>query len=462
MIPLLATIASLGGICVLFWLDRDDAPLSKAAWLPFTWLLIASSRPISSWVTFSVPDASVDQYIDGSPLDRNVLTLLLVLALFALSKRAPQVRAILSLNAALVIYFIYCGISLLWADYPFVVFKRWIRSAGDVAMILIIITEPDSLEVLKRVFTRIAFLIIPLSILFIRFYPSLGRIYSIGGVPEWTGVGTDKNALGMICMLYGTTLVWSGLSTFRDRSDKYRRRKLTTTAILLILIVYLVSVVNSQTALACFIMASLLVVLTEVGPVFRKPVLLTSLLAGMLTVSFCVLFMGVSGGVLSLLGRDASLTGRTEVWKTLLPYATNAWVGTGYENFWIGDRYHLIVEVLGRLNQAHNGYIEIYLNIGWVGVFLLSAVVFMGYGSIFGRLNSDPEAARLKMAFFLICVVYNFTEASFKMGCPVWIAFLWAIIATPKHHTAHVPSTNISRDDSEVTVSASNGWWACA
>jgi exopolysaccharide production protein ExoQ len=429
--PLLGTIGIAGVICALFWLDRDDAQISKAIWVCYAWLLIASSRPLSAWLTFSMPGTDTDAYIDGSPLDRNVLTILLLLGLWALSKRTRRVRAILAANPALVIFFTYCLISLFWSDYPFVVFKRWIRSVADLVVVLIIITERDWVDALNRVLARVGFLVIPLSILFIRFYPALGRAYSRGGAPSWTGVGTDKNALGMICMIFGVSLLWRGLITYRQRGAKYRARKLVAISIVFAMILYLVLVVDSQTALACFLMADLLIVVTALGPVFRKPVFLSILVAAMLTVSFCVLFLGIGGGALSALGRDASLTGRTEVWQTVLPYAKNAWIGAGYENFWIGERLQLFNRLLGGLNQAHNGYIEIYLNLGWVGLVLLGAIIVTGYRNVMKGMRTSPETSRLKLAFFFICLVYNFTEASFKMQSPVWIFFLWAALAAP-------------------------------
>lgn len=327
MIPLLGAIGVGLLICVFFRLDRDNAQVSKAIWVPYVWLLIACSRPVGSWITLSMPGTATDQYIDGSPLDRNVLTLLLILALFALSKRTRQVRAILGANPAVVIYFIYCLISLLWSDYPFVVFKRWIRSVGDVAMVLVIITEPNWTDALKRILTRIGFVLIPLSILFIRVYPALGRAYSRGGAPSWTGVCTDKNALGALCMIFGAALLWRGLTTYRNRGAKYRTRQLVTISFLFVMNLYLVLEANSQTALSCYLMASMLIIVTALGPAYRKPAFVSLMAAGIVTVSFCVLFLGIGGGALSTLGRDSSLTGRTEVWQTVLPYATNAWVG---------------------------------------------------------------------------------------------------------------------------------------
>lgn len=432
MVSLLATIITIIAICVLMRLDPGEKRVSKAACVPFIWLLIASSRPISAWLTLRMPGTETDQYIEGSPLDRNVLTFLLVLALILLWQRRVQLLPILRANVPLTLYFVFCLLSLTWSDYPFVVLKRWIRSVGDVAMVLVIVTDPNWNEALKRVLTRIACIVLPLSILFIRFYPSLGRAYSRGGAPSWTGVGTDKNALGMICMLFGTTLLWRGLTTYRSGRSKVRNRRLFCIGILFLMVLYLLLVANSQTALACFMMASLLIVLTHFSPTFRKPVLVTCLLICMLGVSFCVLFLGIGGGALSAIGRDASLTGRTDVWKTVLPYAVNQWVGSGYENFWIGERIQLFNRLLGGLNQAHNGYIEVYLNIGWVGIVFLVAVIIRGYRNTMKSLRRNPEAGRLKLAFFLICLVYNFTEASFKMMSPVWLMFLWAIMAAPQ------------------------------
>ncbi len=73
MIPLIGAIGVGILICVLFWLDRDDARISNAIWVPYAWLLIASSRPISSWLTLSAP---------GEMLPTHILTGVLLIATF--------------------------------------------------------------------------------------------------------------------------------------------------------------------------------------------------------------------------------------------------------------------------------------------------------------------------------------------------------------------------------------------
>ena len=70
--------------------------------------------------------------------------------------------------------------SIGWSDYPDVAFKRWIKSLGDFVMVLIILTDRDRYAAIKRALTWTAFLLMPLSVLFIKFYPDLGRGYHRG------------------------------------------------------------------------------------------------------------------------------------------------------------------------------------------------------------------------------------------------------------------------------------------
>jgi len=433
MIALPATVLTLIIIITLFRMDRSDqGRVSSALWVPFAWLFIESSRPVSAWIFLNVAGNTTNAYIDGSPLDRNILTALMAIGLYFLSKRSRRVGAILRSNPAILLYFAFCLVSLTWADYPFVVAKRWIRSVGDVEMLLIVITQEDRLAAFKRLFTRVGYLVIPTSILLIRFYPALGRFYSRGGAPEWTGVGTDKNALGMICMIYGVVFLWRWLDLYavRKRSSK-QKRSLIALGCALTMVIYLLLIANSQTAFACFVMASTIIVVTAWSTKWRQSVPLTMMVAGMIGLSYCVLIAGIGTWLLTLLGRNPTLTGRTAVWETLLAHAVNPWVGAGYENFWIGERVELFNRLLGGLNQAHNGYIEIYLNMGFTGLAFLGVVLISGYRNILWELRHDRMVARLKVAFFVICVIYNFTEASFKMMSPVWFTFLWAVMMVP-------------------------------
>jgi exopolysaccharide production protein ExoQ len=430
MKPLIVAVCTFIGILYLWHLDSSKRPrTSKAIWIPFIWLLIGSSRPVTEWLSRSGAGSNED----GSPLDRTILTILLMMGLHVLSKRMSHVKAILRLNLPILLFFAYCLASVIWSDFPFVSFKRWIRGVADVVMVLVIITEPRWKAALRWLLTRIAFVLVPLSVLIIRFFPEYGRSYTVSGSPMWTGVCTDKNGLGAICMIFGTALLWQ-LWPLSSGSEENRRKtqEIVAKGIVFTMVLYLLWVIDSKTALMCFLLANVLIVLMHLGPGFRRPALLTAVVASMIAACYCVLFLGIGSGALETMGRSSDLTGRTEIWATVLPLAKNPWLGTGYEDFWMGERRNVVGRTLAFLNQAHNGYLEIYLNLGWIGLALLGAVILRGYRNLMLGLRSNMEMGRLKLAFFTICLVYNFTEATFKMQAPVWIFFLWATMAVPK------------------------------
>lgn len=417
-------------ISSLIWLNRErSGRVSKAIWIPLVWLLIGSSRPVAEWFLGS----PATNYDEGTPLDRTILMVLLALAIVTLSRRMPKVKVLLRANIPIVLFFVYCLASIVWSDFPFVSFKRWIRGVADVAMVLVIMTDPDWEGALKWLLTRIAFLLIPLSVLIIKFFPQYGRSYTVSGAPMWTGVCTDKNALGMVCMVFGTALLWQMLPVSSlSNIQGVPRRELFAKAVVFAMTFYLIWLIDSKTALICFVFANGLIVLTWLSTYVRSRAVLTAIAAGMIIGCYCVLFLGIGSGALTQIGRSSDLTGRREIWATVLPLATNPLLGTGYEDFWMGERVETVARNLVRLNEAHNGYLEIYLNLGWIGLILLGTIIVTGYRNLMRGLRPNFQIGRLKLIFFTICLVYNFTEATFKMQSPVWIMFLWAAMASPK------------------------------
>ena len=97
---------------------------------------------------------------------------------------------------AIALFYSYCAISILWSEDPFVAFKHWFKGIGDIVMVLIILTDEVPSGALRQVFKRIGYVLIPLSVLFLNYFPELGRVYTTGGASEYTGMANQKNSLG--------------------------------------------------------------------------------------------------------------------------------------------------------------------------------------------------------------------------------------------------------------------------
>src|SRR5919197_4636617 len=193
MPPALATILFVAGILLLFRLDRaGKREVSPALWIPTVWLLIAGSRLLSEWQIASGAE-SPDQYFDGSPIDRLVLGALLALGVAVLIGRHERTRAFLAHNPALLLLFAYFGTSVLWSDFPEIAFKRWTKALGDLVMVMVVLTDPRPVEAIKRLLARAAFLLVPISVLLIKYYPEWGRGYEPWTwTPYYGGVATGK------------------------------------------------------------------------------------------------------------------------------------------------------------------------------------------------------------------------------------------------------------------------------
>ena len=162
-------------------------------------------------------------------------------------------------------------------------------------------------------------------------------------------------------------------------------------------------------------------------------------MATVLAVAAFPLFLDVGTGLLKSVGRDPTLTGRTEIWKEALAVDRSPILGAGFESFWLGGP--LDGPTSGRwwhVNEAHNGYLEVYLNLGWVGVVLLAVVIITGYRNVMGMLRRDPEAGGLLLAYWVFGVIYSFSEAGFRMMSLVWICFQLAAIAVPKRSVPQI------------------------
>jgi exopolysaccharide production protein ExoQ len=437
----LATIVFAAGILGLFLLDRDpNTRTSKALWIAVIWLSLAGSRSLGQWIGAlhgeSVADtASVAAvYTEGSPTDRLVYSGLLLAGLVVLVARRQRVLGILRRNWPLVAFSLYCALSIVWSDYPDVAFKRWIKSLGDFVMVLVVLSDRERYAAVKRVLAWTGFLLIPASILLIKFYPSLGRGYNPWvWTPYYIGVTTNKNELGRISLLLGVAFLWRFLIAWRsEKLNMTRTRQLIAFGSCLAMVSWLLWMAHSMTSLFCFLMAASLLVATSFGTVIRRPWVVHAMMFAILAVSAGTLFLDLGSGILTTIGRDPTLTGRTDIWKLVLGMTGNPLLGTGFESFWLGPRLAKMWNLYWwHPREAHNGYIDLFLSLGWLGLVLFAIVLVTGYRTVAAAFRRNAEEGKLRLAFFVVALAYNFAESAFGTLSTVWICFLLATVSVP-------------------------------
>jgi exopolysaccharide production protein ExoQ len=410
---------------------RENPEASSAIWIPLLWMFFAGSRYLSSWLSLGGP-GSETSYDEGSPVDRAVFFVLLMSGIVVLARRQIDWPALLGRNKLLALYLLYCLVSVLWSDEPFIGFKRWVKDLGNPVMALIILTDRRPLEALGVLISRLAILWLPLSVLFVRYFPELGRVHHVDGTPLYTGVGHQKNALGQMCLVTGIYFIWFLSQRRQLLADWPRWRKLRFW-LLAAMTAYLLYVSNSQTSLSALLLASAALWLSRLSFVLKSPKRLVVLVimfgASVAALQFSFDLKTV---VLEMLGRDPTLTNRTELWSILFDISTNPLVGAGFMSFWAGDRLQLVwTRLAPGVIQAHSGYIEQYLNLGYVGVAFIVLMMANALRSARKQALTQPDFANLRVAIVLAAGSYNYTEAAFYGVNNMWILLLISLIMVP-------------------------------
>ncbi len=425
---LIATIACIGAILWLFALDRGrEMRTSPALWIPTVWMLINSSRSVSDWLHRTTAEPLSMRYSEGSPLDAVIFGALIVGGIVVLNFRTRRTGELLRQNLPVILFFVYCALSILWSDYPFIALKRWSKAAGDLVMVLVVLSDADPLSAIQRFFKRVTFILLPVSVLLILFYPGIGSAYDPDErVVMYVGVTTFKNLLGMTSMVCGLASLWSLMGAYQDRLMTRRGKHLLAHGLMVLTAVWLLVKCDSMTALSCFGLAAAVLVMAGQQWMLRKPSRIHLVIGSAIVLPLFALF--IDSGLLHALGRKPNLTDRTSIWAAVLAMHTNPFVGAGFESFWLGNHLQRVWDLsVHGIQEAHNGYLEVYINLGWIGELLLIAMIVAAYPRILMALRRMPHWGRLRLAFFVAGLIYSLTEAGFRMMNPVWIAFLLAI-----------------------------------
>jgi hypothetical protein len=418
-----------------------DSKTSLALWVPVIWMFILGSRLPSQWLGQEVGSVA-EAYQEGNPLDRTVFLTLILLAITVLASRSFKWGNFLARNWALTAFLTYALLSVCWSDFPFVAFKRWFRDFGNYLVILIALSDPRPTEAIRTLLRRLCYLVIPLCVLLIKYYPQMARHYdSWTGATEFVGAATSKNTLGGVCLISGLFFFWDTLSRWPERKKWRTKQILIINVAFFTMTLWVLNLSNSATSRICLILGCLVIAAAHTGWSRRHP----GFLKVMVPTSFClyvILSLGfnLTGQLAGAVGRDPTLTDRTKIWGMLLGMHTNPLIGTGYESFWLGSRLDWIwLQGLGHLNEAHNGCLEVYLNLGLMGIFLLGTFMIVSYRAIIRRLGTDSGLSLLALAIWAAFLFHSVTEADFRSGV-LWLTFLLGAIAVRERGKQRVRS----------------------
>ena len=132
-------------------------------------MFISASRFVSRWLNLTPNFETPLDLSEGSPIDSSVFAVLIAAGIAILVTRKTDWRQLAALNSWIVLYYIYCLASMTWSDDSALVAKRWIKELGHPIMALVILTERRPYDAAAAILRRLAYIALPLSVLFIKY-----------------------------------------------------------------------------------------------------------------------------------------------------------------------------------------------------------------------------------------------------------------------------------------------------
>ena len=228
--------------------------------------------------------------------------------------------------------------------------------------------------------------------------------------PGWTGVYGEKNHLG----------IGMGVGCIAQLASP--RRWTPLRLLQLTLFVTLLILSQSTTSMGFVAAAFGLYLVLRLPP--RVQPLATATLAGSLILAFA-LIPHLTEKMFSLTGKNTNFTGRDVIWRfTWEQWKTRPLIGYGLYSFWESEDA-LIQQWLGwNPRQAHNGFLEVGVTTGVIGVMFLVGSLFGGLMLILKARKQGLNTAALWLTLSWVAIMIdNLTEADFMIPGPLWFTY---------------------------------------
>jgi exopolysaccharide production protein ExoQ len=367
------------------------------------------------------PPATLEGMLEARPENRIFWPAMAAISVaLALRNRSRLGRLNLSPHIiCLLAYIAFAGASTQWAFRPELSLIRFLQEV----MVVTSIVLPAMLAVRTTDMMRGLFLVFAFASILNVFFVlgnSLSIVTTLGGYP---GYFTGKNLLGEFAAI---TLLLS----FHEMVYPGPRRVLSV--IVMIIATSLLFLSNSKTAFALALFVPLLAKLTLItGKSLRiSPAIV------LLTIPICYLILSSVSNfninrVSYMLYGDATLSARSVIWDfAQSEIARRPLLGWGYQSFWlVGPDAPSVVDAPGFVKvmpNAHNGYYDTKLEMGYVGYTLLLIFIIATLHAIGRVAGRDPARAWLLLSLSLYVIIHNYFESTWMRAFDLmWVVFVF-------------------------------------
>jgi len=354
----------------------------------------------------------------GSALSRGLWLGLLATGLGVIAWRAA-LAALLArwLNPFLLALVALAVASVTWSIDPSVTLRRSIRVITVLVVCVAFVLASWHPRRYQNVVRPLLTVMLLGSIVFGVVWPALAihQETSAELLGAWRGLANHKNSLGALASM--GVIFWAHAGLSREV------RLATALAGGAVALLCLILSRSATSLMAAVIVTALLAMLMRSPDGLRPwmPYVVGAVVALLVTYTLAVLQLipGLSlllSPVSALTGKDLSFTGRTQIWAVLLDHIRlNPGLGTGYGAYWTGPGTGSPSDEFVRLaafypGSAHNGYLEIINDLGFVGLACLVGYIGIWLWQGLTLLAIERNQAALYLGLLVQQALTNLSE----------------------------------------------------
>lgn len=322
--------------------------------------------------------------------------------LYLLAERGRLPGLVLG-NWALLALTGYAVFSALWSYYPDATFRRGFALVLSTTFAFYLVLRFTPRELMQMVAWALV-LGAALSLVLVILYPGL-MIHHDALSGSWRGSFGHKNRLGRMMAL--GVVVFSLL--LLERGGKLSAFNWVGLG----LCAFMLGMAQSRTA---WITTAVLLLFIPVLSFLRSRRLPMSLRLGSLMVlGFCAAMATTHFLLVGLeaLGRDLTFSGRTTIWTNAIHAGMNhPMLGAGFRAFWTPEgASYVYARLWAVVGNGHNGYLDVWLELGFVGLALFTVMFLTAFRRAYSRLIKSDDIAGLFYTLVMIyALIYSFTE----------------------------------------------------
>lgn len=349
----------------------------------------------------------IDEISSSNIINQVVYSLIFFNSLVSIFPKRKNFYSIFMREKFLLIFIFWCTISVLWSDYSFTSFKRLFQIYTIITATSAFFLYYDSTQDIYKYLKIVLYPYLILSIISVAIIPGAFD----PSFHTWRALTPHKNVLGQVGVI-STIFCYMFY-----QSEKLLFNKTIALFMLFIAVALTVGSFSSTSIILLFLISGFSL-LFKLDLIF-KPLGIRHTLSALLLVLVIVLILALvltQPSVMlmftNLFGKDTSFSGRTDLWAYMMyEISKHPIVGAGYQGFWVVNNVSLSIlyeEFIWLPNQSHNGYIDIWNEVGIIGLILFSLFLINYFYSVI-----KIEKKHIWKTFMIIAFISNWQESTF-------------------------------------------------